>query len=112
MLFNVFFGCLYLDNIHFPPYPVGKHPVSALVELCNRRKWGAPAFELVHESGPDHKKNFLFKVRQQCYLSISLFSFVIFEVDQHGVPSYIQCYDLSSTIKLSGFYLGVVEKAI
>lgn len=40
----------------------GKHPVSALVELCNRRKWGAPAFELVHESGPDHKKNFLFKV--------------------------------------------------
>ena len=40
----------------------GKHPVSALVELCNRRKWGAPVFELVHESGPDHKKNFLFKV--------------------------------------------------
>ena len=40
----------------------GKHPVSALVEFCNRRKWGSPEFELVHESGPDHKKNFLFKV--------------------------------------------------
>ena len=40
----------------------GKHPVSALVELCNRRKWGPPDFQLQHESGPDHKKNFLFKV--------------------------------------------------
>jgi len=40
----------------------GKHPVSALVELCNRRRWGAPDFQVVHESGPDHKKNFLFKV--------------------------------------------------
>ncbi|KAK2162759.1 hypothetical protein LSH36_92g04006 [Paralvinella palmiformis] len=39
-----------------------KHPVSALVELCNRRKWQPPNFVLVHESGPDHKKNFLFKV--------------------------------------------------
>lgn len=41
----------------------GKHPVSALVELCTKRRWGSPAFELVFESGPDHKKNFLFRVR-------------------------------------------------
>lgn len=41
----------------------GKHPVSALVELCNKRKWGPPQFEIIHESGPDHKKNFLFKVK-------------------------------------------------
>ncbi|RUS81116.1 hypothetical protein EGW08_011102, partial [Elysia chlorotica] len=40
-----------------------KHPVSALMELCNRRKWGPPVFTVVDESGPDHKKNFLFKVR-------------------------------------------------
>ncbi|ESO89270.1 hypothetical protein LOTGIDRAFT_106890, partial [Lottia gigantea] len=40
----------------------GKHPVSALLEICNKRKFGAPYFELVHESGPDHKKHFLFKV--------------------------------------------------
>ena len=33
------------------------------MELCNRRKWGAPSFDLVHESGPAHKKNFLFKVK-------------------------------------------------
>ncbi|GFS17553.1 protein SON [Elysia marginata] len=40
-----------------------KHPVSALMELCNRRKWGPPVFTVVDESGPDHKKNFLFKVK-------------------------------------------------
>lgn len=40
-----------------------KHPVSALMELCNRRKWGPPLFTVVDESGPDHKKNFLFKVK-------------------------------------------------
>ncbi|OWF55829.1 Protein SON [Mizuhopecten yessoensis] len=39
-----------------------KHPVSALMELCNKRRWGPPDFQLVHESGPDHKKHFLFKV--------------------------------------------------
>ncbi|XP_012945373.1 ribonuclease 3 [Aplysia californica] len=40
-----------------------KHPVSALMELCNKRRWGPPAFTVVSESGPDHKKNFLFKVK-------------------------------------------------
>ncbi|XP_023929984.1 protein SON isoform X1 [Lingula anatina] len=41
----------------------GKHPVSALVELCNKRRWGSPNFQLVFEEGPSHKKNFLFKVK-------------------------------------------------
>lgn len=41
----------------------GKHPVSAVVELCSKRRWPAPDFTLVHDSGPDHKKNFLFKIR-------------------------------------------------
>ncbi|XP_066999479.2 protein Son isoform X2 [Anabrus simplex] len=41
----------------------GKHPVSLLVELCSKRKWGAPHFELLFECGPDHRKNFLFRVR-------------------------------------------------
>ncbi|RXG51928.1 Protein SON [Armadillidium vulgare] len=40
----------------------GKHPVSALVELCSKRKWGPPEFEIVFDSGPDHKKNFLIQV--------------------------------------------------
>ncbi|XP_006812746.1 protein SON-like, partial [Saccoglossus kowalevskii] len=39
----------------------GKHPVSALMEICNKRKWPPPEFNLVHDSGPDHKKNFVFK---------------------------------------------------
>lgn len=41
----------------------GKHPVSALTELCIKSRWGPPDFTLVGESGPDHKKTFLFKVK-------------------------------------------------
>ncbi|XP_015217306.1 protein SON [Lepisosteus oculatus] len=41
---------------------LGKHPVSALMEMCNKRKWSPPEFVMVHNSGPDHRKNFLFKV--------------------------------------------------
>lgn len=40
----------------------GKHPVSALMEICNKKKWAPPEFIMVHHSGPDHRKNFLFKV--------------------------------------------------
>ncbi|XP_078088917.1 SON DNA and RNA binding protein b [Mustelus asterias] len=40
----------------------GKHPVSALMEICNKRKWPPPDFLMVHDSGPDHRKHFLFKV--------------------------------------------------
>ncbi|KAL4609170.1 protein SON-like isoform X2 [Arapaima gigas] len=39
-----------------------KHPVSALMEICNKKKWAPPEFVMVHHSGPDHRKNFLFKV--------------------------------------------------
>uniref|UniRef100_A0A3Q4ANJ2 G-patch domain-containing protein n=1 Tax=Mola mola TaxID=94237 RepID=A0A3Q4ANJ2_MOLML len=41
---------------------MGKHPVSALIELCNKRRIIQPDFVMVHHSGPDHRKNFLFKV--------------------------------------------------
>uniref|UniRef100_A0A2R9B7B6 Protein SON n=1 Tax=Pan paniscus TaxID=9597 RepID=A0A2R9B7B6_PANPA len=40
----------------------GKHPVSALMEICNKRRWQPPEFLLVHDSGPDHRKRFLFRV--------------------------------------------------
>ena len=46
----------------------GKHPVSALTELCTKRRWGAPAFELINETGPAHKKMFLFKVTCSAFL--------------------------------------------
>lgn len=32
------------------------------MELCTRRRWGAPNFELVQQGGPPHKKTFLYKV--------------------------------------------------
>nr|XP_050852413.1 protein Son isoform X3 [Vespula vulgaris] len=41
----------------------GKHPVSLLGEYCSKRKLGAPVYELCFECGPDHRKNFLFKVK-------------------------------------------------
>ncbi|XP_058130392.1 protein Son [Anopheles ziemanni] len=40
----------------------GKHPVSILGEYATKRKWNVPRYELVHESGPGHAKNFIFKV--------------------------------------------------
>ena len=39
-----------------------KHPVSALMEICSRRKWPSPQFVVLHESGPPHKKNFIMQV--------------------------------------------------
>ncbi|XP_061692113.1 protein SON isoform X2 [Syngnathoides biaculeatus] len=41
---------------------MGKHPVSALIELCTKKRMTQPDFVMVHNSGPDHRKNFLFKV--------------------------------------------------
>ncbi|XP_034029076.1 protein SON isoform X5 [Thalassophryne amazonica] len=41
---------------------MGKHPVSALIELCTKRKLMQPDFVMIHHSGPDHRKSFLFKV--------------------------------------------------
>lgn len=40
----------------------GKHPVSLLGEYASKKKLGAPEYSLCFECGPDHKKNFLFKV--------------------------------------------------
>ncbi|RWS05263.1 protein SON-like isoform X1 [Dinothrombium tinctorium] len=39
-----------------------KHPVSMLQEYCSKKKWLVPQYELIQETGPDHKKNFLMKV--------------------------------------------------
>ncbi|XP_039755260.1 protein Son-like isoform X2 [Pararge aegeria] len=41
----------------------GKHPVSLLGEYCSKQKLGPPEYSLCFECGPDHKKNFLFKVK-------------------------------------------------
>ena len=40
----------------------GKHPVTALMELSVRRRWGAPSFVQAFECGPSHKKQYVFKV--------------------------------------------------
>lgn len=53
----------------------GKHPVSALIELCNKRRIMQPDFVMVHHSGPDHRKNFLFKVSHlDFFVSPALFN--------------------------------------
>lgn len=46
-----------------PGLPGGKHPVSLLGEYCSKHKLTPPEYELCFECGPDHKKNFLFKVK-------------------------------------------------
>ena len=40
----------------------GKHPVSALTELCSKRRWGPPIFTQAFECGPPHKKQYVYKV--------------------------------------------------
>lgn len=39
-----------------------KHPVSGLMELATKRKWGPPNFVQIFECGPPHKKQYIFKV--------------------------------------------------
>jgi hypothetical protein len=67
----------------------GKHPVSALTELCSKRRWGPPIFTQAFDCGPPHKKQFIFKVnlrilmmsqrsmeyRTTFYLGVSGFNF-------------------------------------
>lgn len=44
-----------------------KHPVSLLGELASKRRWGAPNYVIVNESGPAHARNFIFKVIQSIF---------------------------------------------
>lgn len=46
----------------------GKHPVSLLGEYASKRKLGAPQYSVCFECGPDHKKNFLFKVKLMMFI--------------------------------------------
>jgi hypothetical protein len=39
----------------------GKHPVSALQEICAKKHWDPPHYELVDSSGPSHQMNFLYR---------------------------------------------------
>ncbi|XP_040571096.1 uncharacterized protein [Lepeophtheirus salmonis] len=39
-----------------------KHPVSALMELATKRRWGPPNFVQAFECGPPHKKQYIYKV--------------------------------------------------
>lgn len=40
-----------------------KHPVSALMELCSKRRWGEPLFSTVSDTGDSHRRKFLMKVQ-------------------------------------------------
>lgn len=53
----------------------GKHPVSLLGEYASKRKLGVPQYEVCFECGPDHKKNFLFKVRR----NVKIFRLFIYQ---------------------------------
>ncbi|CBY34438.1 unnamed protein product [Oikopleura dioica] len=41
----------------------GKHPVSALMEVCSKRRWGQPEFTLVTDTSAGNNRSFLYKVR-------------------------------------------------
>jgi len=41
----------------------GKHPVSALMEVCSKRRWGQPEFTLLTDPGAGNNRSYLYKVR-------------------------------------------------
>lgn len=41
---------------------LGKHPVSALQELCSKKQWDPPSYEMVSDTGPAHMKCYIYKV--------------------------------------------------
>lgn len=55
-----------------------KHPVSLLGELCAKRKFGPPFYEVVEEGGPFHHRHFLFKVRGYKISATSIFLLIFF----------------------------------
>lgn len=59
---------------------LGKHPVSLLGEYCSKKKLGAPVYELCFECGPDHRKNFLFKVSNVITSFYSCFTRIYFNL--------------------------------
>ena len=42
----------------------GKHPVTAVMEVATRRRWGPPTFTQAFECGPPHKKQYIWKVNE------------------------------------------------
>ena len=46
----------------------GKHPVSALQELCARKRWDPPCYSLKEDAGPAHLKMFLYQVLYGAYV--------------------------------------------
>lgn len=45
----------------------GKHPVSALQEICAKKHWDPPHYELVTDTGPSHHMSFCYKVVRTDY---------------------------------------------
>ena len=55
----------FIDHIFNPMYVLtflGKHPVSALMELAVKRRWGVPTFSEAFACGPRMMKQFIYKV--------------------------------------------------
>ena len=50
----------------------GKHPVSALMEVCSKRRWGQPEFTLLTDPGAGNNRSYLYKV-QNFFIIIPLF---------------------------------------
>ena len=50
----------------------GKHPVSAIMEVCSKRRWNAPDFVLVQSQGPAHHCSFMFKVKKHFVFETAL----------------------------------------
>ena len=43
----------------------GKHPVSALQEICSKKRWDNPVYTLIDHGGPAHNKTFSYEVSER-----------------------------------------------
>ena len=62
--------CLLYIHALFTQYTPGKNPISALQEICAKKHWITPQYDLVMCGGPPHMKTFLFQVRVRQLLSL------------------------------------------
>ena len=62
-----------------------KHPISALIELSTKRKWGNPIYDKVFECGQPHNRQYIFKVGRSSEWCLGmLLEDVLFQVNVNG----------------------------
>jgi len=87
---------------------VAKHPVSVLQEICSKKHWGPPSYDLVESSGPSHLMTFLYSVSRVVFVTyLYIYSAMLHSLSLpllHYMMNYYLvsfCFRLQSVLKRS-----------